>query len=943
MEKAATLAGGRPLDTANEAIILGGNSTIACSDVGRDVITIIRDPDDYLGKRFVLEADGCVAKKTAVNILQGQAVMRHVPDHEAMAALLRDVSEDPHAAIINAVFRGIEIGEEFVILSEAKLQKHLGLNSDAKRIDVTGVFEMPLNGRQVKAMGRFKENVLPSTWQLLDRDVDEHTPEKFRNGGFETWLDQLTGIIPSIDVVAFVRAASTSARVFKDGIAVGQGNGHVWVKIKNADDVERTRTAMMICAVAAGITWLKPRFNSKTHEKCGISLTTILDPSVWTPGRLVFVGKPVVEGVGLTVAQQDIQVIAGIILDELDTSELILPEPAHIAKMTKAAGVEMKVRQGTKAGSLSVDAYDLTLDMLLETKRNGEITVQEAMKIPGKVKCQTPFRDSSSFAAFLSLAKDGMPFVYDVGTSVTHWLTQLDQASLVFPEGIGGQEHPQRSAEVEERRNAQKSEAEQIGEGNAIENAPRAEVITREQALDRLVFISSGSRVADLSRPGSDLAKADFIATYQASVEPIQVGDRIKQVAITGLWLANSERMTVMTRTFKAGGPIFTNDPDEKKALNSWKPYRRNLFLSQADRELANLFLDHVEFLFPVVSEREHFLDWLAHIEQRPGELPHSHYLHIAKSFGLGRNWLASLLARVWAGHTAANFDLVGSLSNGFNGRLSQKILAVVDEIREGGGEGPWALSEKLKSMMTAEKREINPKYAPQSVEFNSCRFLLFSNHESALPLEEEDRRFNVVSVDCKPRPVSYYTRLYNALSDSTFIESVATFLSERDISQFKPGARPVLNAAKKQMVHSSKSEFDLIAESIRDFWPRDVITAPALISCLSRQDDGTSRMQYMSANIMKTAKYAFERAGMRKYEKKIRVGDKSTRVYLIRNSEHWLTATPQELAAEALGPDDSRPIPTTSDSGAYKYLDELEMDKNVLPPNQDANPNMDW
>lgn len=41
----------------------------------------------------------------------------------------------------------------------------------------------------------------------------------------------------------------------------------------------------------------------------------------------------------------------------------------------------------------------------------------------GKVRCQAPFRDSSSFAAFYSTDRNGAPFVWDSGTSTKHVLS----------------------------------------------------------------------------------------------------------------------------------------------------------------------------------------------------------------------------------------------------------------------------------------------------------------------------------------------------------------------------------------------------------------------------------------------------------------------------------------------------------------------------------------
>lgn len=42
------------------------------------------------------------------------------------------------------------------------------------------------------------------------------------------------------------------------------------------------------------------------------------------------------------------------------------------------------------------------------------------------------------------------------------------------------------------------------------------------------------------------------------------------------------------------------------------------------------------------------------------------------------------MLTRLWSGYVAASLDLVSILDGGFNGRMSRKLLAIVDEINEG-------------------------------------------------------------------------------------------------------------------------------------------------------------------------------------------------------------------------------------------------------------------
>lgn len=397
--------------------------------VTADVITVIVDPNHVLGKRFSLNADGTVTKASAVAVSLAYATMHHVPDLEHLQQLLEEVSENSHAAIVNAGFHGIGIGENFIILSEREFEKRLGLRG---REAQQGVHTIVIDGVTYKAVGRFKENVFPASYQYLDRDIDEHTPPEFASADYDQWLQMAGQVFEYLEDCDHLRANSTSARVIRDGVPVGGGNGHTWIKVKNAVDVERVRAAMLIRAAECGLTWLKPRRSTSTGKIVSHSLTTIFDTSVWTVGRLVFVGKPVV-GKGLSITPQQFSFTKGLIDETVNTAALQLPGKEQIREITKRAGVEMAVSRGGAGVKISV--YDLSFEMEVETQDHGTITVRDALGyLPagGKLRCQTPFRESHSWAAFLTLGKDGAPCIHDVGTSTSHWLNREEWVTEEF-------------------------------------------------------------------------------------------------------------------------------------------------------------------------------------------------------------------------------------------------------------------------------------------------------------------------------------------------------------------------------------------------------------------------------------------------------------------------------------------------------------------------------
>jgi hypothetical protein len=146
------------------------------------------------------------------------------------------------------------------------------------------------------------------------------------------------------------------------------------------------------------------------------------------------------------------------------------------------------------------------------------------------------------------------------------------------------------------------------------------------------------------------------------------------------------------------------------------------------------------------------------------------------------------------------------------------------------------------------------------------------------------------VSHQGEPHPPDYYTNLYDQLDDRSFIASVAEFLKQRDVTAFKPGARPPMNGAKAELVAFSQTEDDLMLREIVARWPVDLITAYELTNLL--EEGGPSRA---------SARHAMDRAGIcRLGEKKVRIhGQGPQRVYALRDLQRWSGASYDEKADE--------------------------------------------
>ena len=143
---------------------------------------------------------------------------------------------------------------------------------------------------------------------------------------------------------------------------------------------------------------------------------TIFDPSTASPERLVFDGAPVIgSGDGLEVRPPQVEISEG---DALDLSAFEDLDQASIPEIEKRTRTTVRLKRSGKGArarvvGVSTTSATLTLDLEIETER-GWTTVGELHQSgAGKTRCQSPFRESSSWAAYYNVFHDGKPFIFD--------------------------------------------------------------------------------------------------------------------------------------------------------------------------------------------------------------------------------------------------------------------------------------------------------------------------------------------------------------------------------------------------------------------------------------------------------------------------------------------------------------------------------------------------
>lgn len=394
------------------------------------------------------------------------------------------------------------------------------------------------------------------------------------------------------------------------------------------------------------------------------------------------------------------------------------------------------------------------------------------------------------------------------------------------------------------RRERQREINRLIGQ-NEEPDALLTKYISLDKMLDDKVFVGDGSQVASIKSPRQVWPFGDFKNLSSASTMEYQKADGSLGVTeVAKEWLKDPGRKTVDKITFSAGDPIFTRNEVGLMCFNTWRHIKRKKPSRQALAS-SEAFFDHLRMLWG--KDYDFMAMWLAHIEQKPGELPEFAWLHVSKEQGTGRNWLSSVLCRLWPGYVAPSLDPTALTGESFNGAMGGKTLFIIDEFRE-GGQISYRSAQSFKRNINAKTRTINPKYGRQYEEKNSCRGLIFSNHIDAMPIDEYDRRLWVVEYEGTPKDPDYYTSLYSLLSDKEFIAAIAWRLLNWDIHSFNPGMRPPMNKAKERMIDFTTNPAETVLKKVLEVWPSPIITSEEL-----------TRLGLQT----KTMRHAVERAGM--------------------------------------------------------------------------------
>ncbi len=285
----------------------------------------------------------------------------------------------------------------------------------------------------------------------------------------------------------------------------------------------------------------------------------------------------------------------------------------------------------------------------------------------------------------------------------------------------------------------------------------------------------------------------------------------IQRINPVDIWASSQDRVTVRGMRLRPDKERPTYEEDGKLWINIYSP---PLHDAEGGSAAGGLLL--LEQLLPNPAERLWFTRWLAHKLRYP-HIPGPAVVMVAKHFGTGRGRLAELMRRLFGANYVHQLPFEAfagkTYQSQYNEWMATSLMVVVNESSESEGstfQTKRNTYERLKEIVDPApvERAIFTKREKNYRALSFTSFIIATNHDDALPIPDEDRRFGVLS-NGEPRDEEFWNDVVEWMGSDANIAAFYHYLMNVDLGDYSPFAPPPRTEAKAIMVEANKSDLD--------------------------------------------------------------------------------------------------------------------------------------
>lgn len=332
-----------------------------------------------------------------------------------------------------------------------------------------------------------------------------------------------------------------------------------------------------------------------------------------------------------------------------------------------------------------------------------------------------------------------------------------------------------------------------------------------------------------------------------------------------------TRRRVVRTAAYQPGKPIITTYKG-KSAVNLWQP---SLVVPTRGRIDVARWLELGEQLFE--DDFSKVLDWMAFVYQHQNRKVNFAPLVIGRQ-GVGKDtFFAPFFAAIGQPDNARMIS-IEELKSDFNPFMLARVVCVGEMMNF----EKQAHYNGLKKYIASPPLHvvINNKNDKTFQIDNLQAWLFMTNHENAVPLEFDDRRFAVYRCRVQTRLSRVRAcAIWDWYQNGGGNEQVAAWLLERDVSQFDPMNPPETQAKEEMIEENMSGPVRWLREQLAPdgrYHARTLVTVNEIVEAMNEDDvavwNEKGAAQQLAAQL--------RAHGWNQFPKPIKIRGKATRIY---------------------------------------------------------------
>jgi hypothetical protein len=339
--------------------------------------------------------------------------------------------------------------------------------------------------------------------------------------------------------------------------------------------------------------------------------------------------------------------------------------------------------------------------------------------------------------------------------------------------------------------------------------------------IDNAIWVKSIGGVYEI--PSRRVYTKDLASLYAPHIYYIEQetakGKTTKEISAFSAWKKNKKRKEVQGIGYHPTPDTITyDDVQAAEICNLYIPpvFPKILEVECPVPDIAEQFEQFCHYLFG--SKAEFMLDWAAHIVQHPDQKLSIAPVMVSEARGVGKNMFFDIISTLIGKHNAAVFS-TEQIASKHNDYILRNHLVLINEsyisnVDRCSMKSRHQMIEDIKMLITDYAQSVDPKFITPFMTRSYVNYIFASNNLNAVPIEENDRRFEIIIIDAKPANADVYNTLWKITENNNTGKLLAAFLRDhlmkRNITKVKVGmTASVVDEHKAMVIAANRSSVE--------------------------------------------------------------------------------------------------------------------------------------